>query len=384
MELANRISNIQESRSIKLAEVLWHLRQQGKKIISLNVGEADFPTPQAIVEATKKALDADCTRYSLVEGIQELREAIAAKIKSDHNLKISADHVFVGNGSKHILYNIFQTLINPGDEVIIPLPYWVTFPESVKLAGGTPVFVHTTKNQLCIENIKKALSPKTKAILINSPNNPTGAIYHEESLRELAKLAKEKDFLIISDEAYEALVYDNSKHINIAAFDEETFQRTITVQSFSKSYCMTGFRLGYMVASPPIIKGVNKLQSHLSGNNCTFAQYGALAALENSQEIVKHMVQKMEERRNLAFELTSQIFEVEKPQGAFYLFPKVESYFSQKIPNDEALAEYILKETGVALLPGTYFGTPGFLRICFASRLEDITTGLNLIKQLLS
>ena len=383
MSLAPRINSIEESRSVQLAGLIAKLRKEGKEIIGLNVGEPDFPTPEPIVTATKKALDDNHTRYSLVAGIVELREAIAKKINQDHDLKIGPEHVFLGNGSKHILYNIFQTLLGEGDEVIVPLPYWVTFPESIKLAGGVPVYIDTDHNQLNLENVKKAISPKTKAIIINSPNNPTGAVYPEEVLRELMEIAKEHDFYVISDEAYEALLYDGIKHINLGTFSEDAFNRTITVQSFSKSYCMTGFRLGYMIANTEVMKGVNKLQSHLSGNNCTFAQYGALAALEMSDQIIGDMVKVMQKRRDLAFDICKDFLDVEKPQGAFYLYADVKKYLNNDIPTDEALAEYILREAGVALLPGSFFGTPGFLRICFAPSEEEIKKGLNKVKELL-
>jgi aspartate aminotransferase len=383
MKIANRIGNIEESKSVRLSSIIAKLRGEGKKIIGLNVGEPDFPTPRPIIEATQKALSDGHTRYSLVEGILELRTAVAKKIAKDSGMDIGAEHIFLGNGSKHILYNIFQAICNEGDEVIVPIPYWVTFPESIKLAGGIPKFVHGQRNQLDLVRIEKAINSKTVAIIINSPNNPTGAVYPEEDLRQLIGLAEKYDLYIISDEAYEALIYDGQKHTYMASFSPEAFKRTITVQSFSKSYCMTGFRLGYMVAAQPITAAINKLQGHLSGNNCTFAQYGALQALEMADEIISDMVTVMEKRRNLAYELTKEIFPLEKPGGAFYLFPNVEQYLNDQIKNDEDLAEYILKETGVALLPGTYFGAPNHLRICFASSDEDIINGLGAIKRLL-
>ncbi|MCP4911866.1 MAG: pyridoxal phosphate-dependent aminotransferase [Oligoflexia bacterium] len=381
--LANRIHNIEESKSVKLAGLLSKLRKEGRDIIGLNVGEPDFTTPDRIIKATKEALDANHTRYSLVEGIHELREAIAKKVGPTLNRELSESQIFLGNGSKHILYNIFQTILNTGDEVIVPKPYWVTFPESIKLAQGTPVFVDCPKNQLSIENIERAITSKTKAIIINSPNNPTGAVYPREALEELAKLVIEKDLFLISDEAYDALVFDDIQFTSPASISDEMFKRTLTVQSFSKSYCMTGFRIGYLIADEVILKGMQKLQSHLSGNNCTFAQYGALEAIHSSDEIVKDMISKMESRRNIAYELCKELFEVEKPEGAFYLFPNVEKYLSDEIPNDEVLAEKLLLETGVALLPGTYFGSPGYIRICFATNEEEIKEGFKRMKEFL-
>ena len=382
MNFSRRIQNIEESQSIKLAKTLGQIQQQGKDVIPFYLGETDFPTPQVIIKATQKALEANQTRYSAVEGILELRQAIAHKLKRDCALPVNSENIFLGNGSKHILYNIFQTILNPGDEVLIPRPYWITFPESIKLAGGKALLVDTDqRHQLSMEKIRKALSPKTKAILINSPNNPTGVVYSKESLQALAQLALEKDFLIISDEAYEALTYEHFKAISIASLSKESFERTITVQSFSKTYSMTGFRLGYMVATTEFIKGVNKLQSHLSGNNCTFAQYGGLAALENHEEIISEILEEMNQRRQLALELATPLFKMEKPQGAFYLFADIRPYLSEKIPDDKTFALSLLEKTGVALLPGSYFGSPGFLRISFTTSLKNLYTGFSLLKK---
>lgn len=382
--IADRVAGIAESKSIKLAAVVSELRSQGKKIIGLNVGEPDFDTPAPIIDATRTALKEGRTRYSLVEGIQELRTAIAARHNNLHPRKINAKNVLISNGSKQILYNIFQTLINPGEEVIIPIPYWVTFPESVKLAGGIPVYVNTKKSQLDLVAIEAAITPKTKVIIINSPNNPSGAVYPESDLRSLAQLAKKHDLYVISDEAYEAVLFDNLNPIHMGSFDEDTFERTISVQSFSKSYCMTGFRLGYMLASEKIISAVNKLQGHLTGNNCTFAQYGALEALNMSQSIIDDMVQLMQKRRDLAYSLFSQIFpKMERPQGAFYLWPDVREMIEGKFSDDIAFAEFILREAGVAILPGSAFGAPGYLRICFAPSENEIREGFEKIKSIL-
>lgn len=383
MQLAQRIFDIEESKSIRLASILAGLKKEGKKVIGLNVGEPDFNTPQTIIDATKNALDNNHTRYSLVQGIHELRHAIVDKLSKEGPWDINCDHVFLGNGSKHILYNIFQTIINPGDEVIIPIPYWVTFPEAVKLAGGIPVFVETTNNQLDIGNIEKAITSKTKAIIINTPNNPTGAVFPKKDLMKVGDLAIKNNFYVISDEAYEALTFGQSKHVSLGSIEQKYFDVTLTVQSFSKSYCMTGFRLGYLVGPQNVIKGMHKLQSHLSGNNCTFAQYGAIEALTMDSSVIGNMIKIMEKRRDICFEIAKTFLDVEKPDGAFYLFPNVEKYFSTDIPNDEVLCEKLLEKTGVAILPGTYFGAPGFVRICFATSEEEVEEGMNLMRDFL-
>ncbi len=382
-KLADRINSIEESKSIGLSATLSDLRDRGEKIIGLNVGEPEFATPPQIIEATKKALDENKTRYSLVQGISELRLAIVKKLRKENDLDVTEKNVIIGNGSKQILYNIFQTMINPGDEVIIPAPYWVTFPESVKLAGGIPIIVNTKNHQLDLINIKNAITSKTKMIIINTPNNPTGAVYPEEDLRKLAEICVKKDIYIVSDEAYERLVFDQ-KHVSIASFGPEIFQRTLTVQTFSKSHCMTGFRLGYLVADELIINAINKLQSHLTGNNCTFSQYGAIEALQMDSSIIDGMIDIMKKRRDLAFNLAKDIFKVIQPSGAMYLFPNVDEFMGERFINDIEMANYILEKAKVAVLPGSAFGQPNHLRICFAAHEDDIKEGLRKIKEVLS
>lgn len=384
MKLADRIHSIEESKSVGLASIVANLRAEGREIISLNIGEPDFPTPDSIIKATKKALDENKTRYSLVQGIRELREGIAKKVTRDNGYEVTYENIILGNGSKHILYNIFQTMINPGDEVIIPSPYWVTFPESVKLAGGVPVFVPTRDLQLDIEEIEKAITKKTRAIIINTPNNPTGAVYPKEALQQVVELAAKYDFYIIADEAYEMLTFGDTPHVALASLGEEAFNRTLTVQSFSKSYCMTGFRVGYLVAPADVVEGMNKLQSHLSGNNCTFAQYGALEALEIHQKDLQSMIDDLEKRRDLAYELCKDIFpNTIKPQGAFYLYPSVKEFLGDRFKTDEDLAKFILTDAGVAILPGSFFGTDGYLRFSFAGSGDNIRKAFANIKAVL-
>jgi len=385
MKNSKRINNIEISKSISLSAKIAELKSLGENIIGLNVGEPDFETPPQIIQATIKALEENKTRYSLVHGLNELREKISDYLNKKYALVTEKEHIFIGNGSKHILYLIFQTLLDEGDEVIIPSPYWVTFPESVKLAGGKPVFVETNSNfQLNTQAIRDAITDKSKAILINTPNNPTGAVYSKSDLQEIVKIACEFDLKIIADEAYEILTYDNTEHINIASLSKEAFKRTLSVQSFSKSFCMTGFRIGYLCADKEFIQDVNKLQGHLSGNNCTFAQYGALAALEMDPEIINGMTRELESRRDLAYELFNQLFPMERPKGAFYLFPNVEKYIEAlNLKNCEEFALYILEKAKVAILPGSAFGMEGFVRISFAQSSDEIRAAFNRIKGIL-
>ena len=372
MPLSNRVRSIEESKTVGLATLIHDLKAQGRDIISLNVGEPDFHTHDQVKQATISAINDEQTKYSLVPGIVKLREAICTKLKKDNNIDVNIENISISNGSKQTLFNIFQTIINEGDEVIIFSPYWVTFPESIKLAGGVPIIVETINNQIDTTSIKQKISSKTKAIVVNTPNNPTGAIYPEKTLREIAKIAVENDLIVISDEAYEKLVYSDEGHFSIASIDSKTFDKTITVQSFSKSSCMTGFRIGYMAASKKIIKAVNKLQSHLTGNNCTFAQYGALAALDLEQKYYDDMKEIFKKRRDLAYSLFSKNFPCVKPEGAFYLFMDAKKYLGNKYETCDDFAKYILMEASVALVPGVAFGKSGYLRLSFAQSEEVI------------
>lgn len=385
MENSNRVKNIEESKSISLSAKIAQLKELGEDIIGLNVGEPDFSTPAPIIQATITALKENKTRYSLVQGLDQLREGIAYYLNKKYDLNANKDHILLGNGSKHILYLIFQTLLNDGDEVIIPSPYWVTFPESVKLAGGVPCFVETKENfQLDIENIENAINDKTKAILINTPNNPTGAVYNEADLKRIVDLAIKYDLKIVSDEAYEILTYNKVKHINISSLGEEAFNRTLTVQSFSKSFCMTGFRIGYLCAEKSFIDDVNKLQGHLSGNNCTFAQYGALEALRLDAGLIRILTKELESRMKLAHKLFSEFFPIEKPDGAFYLFPNVTDLLKKlNLKNSEELSLFILEKAKVAILPGIAFGKENHLRISFAQSREEIIEAHKRMKEVL-
>ncbi|WP_372655848.1 pyridoxal phosphate-dependent aminotransferase [Halobacteriovorax sp.] len=385
MENSKRVNCIEASKSISLSAKIAELKELGEDIIGLNVGEPDFATPAPIIEATITALRENKTRYSLVQGLDQLRDGIAHYLNKKYDLNANKDHILLGNGSKHILYLIFQTLLNDGDEVIIPSPYWVTFPESVKLAGGVPHFVETKENfQLDIQNIENAINDKTKAILINTPNNPTGAVYNAEDLQKVVELATKYDLKIVSDEAYEILTYNKVKHVNISSLSEEAFKRTLTVQSFSKSFCMTGFRIGYLCAEKSFIDDVNKLQGHLSGNNCTFAQYGALEALRLDAGLLRILTKELESRMKLAHNLFSEFFPIEKPDGAFYLFPNVTEMIKKlNLKNSEELSLYILEKAKVAILPGIAFGKENHLRISFAQSREEIIEAHKRMKEVL-
>ena len=383
-KLSDRIININESKSIRVAAIVEKLRAEGKKIISMSIGEPDFPAPLEIKNAVKEALDQNQTRYSLVPGLKNLRNEIAHFLNKQRHfldkINLTSENIIVSNGSKQSLYNIFQTLLNPGDEVIIPIPYWVTIPESIKLAGGIPVLVKTKNLYLDLDEIKKKITKKTKAIVYNSPNNPSGMVYSQESLIELANLAIEHDFYLISDEAYDALLFDGQKPFSLASVSQEIFERTITVQTFSKTYSMTGFRIGYLAANIELVQAMDKFQGHLTGNNCTFAQYGAIAALKMNQKTIHEMISTFEARRDLAYKLCIEIFSCVKPTGAFYLFPNVEKYYNRHIKNDEQFSEWLLEKAQVATVAGSAFGMPGHIRFSYATSEEDIKNAFGQIK----
>ena len=376
MKLSGKIQAIAGSQTVAFTTLIQQYRQEGRNIIDLAVGEPQFDTPAPVVDATKNALDAQKTRYSPVNGISELRRQLAAQFSG-----YDIDNILITNGSKQALFMIFQVICDPADEVIIPVPYWVSFIEQVKLAGGRPVPVATKNHQLDCEAIKAAITPRTKAILINSPNNPSGAVYSTGDLKKIARLADDYDLLIVVDEAYNAFVYDGIA--NTSLFDIESVRnRIIVTRSFSKSYNMTGFRIGYIAAPPQIIAALSKIQSHLSGNVCTFAQYGALAALSLDGHFLLNRQAELQQKRDMSFQTVSTLFDCIKPQGAFYLFPDV----SKVLKNDETseeLARRILKQTGVAVVAGEAFGITKHLRISFAVSEENLKNGLERIAEVL-
>jgi len=376
MKLSAKTQAIAGSQTVAFTSLIQQLRQQGRKIIDLAVGEPQFDTPPAVIDATKNALDAQKTRYSTVNGLPELRAQLASRFSG-----YDADNILLTNGSKQALYMIFQAICDPADEVIVPVPYWVSFIEQIKLAGGKPVPVATQDHQLNCEAMERAVTSRTKAILINSPNNPSGAVYPMADLQKIARLASDHNLFIVADEAYETFVYDGCKLASL--FDIEAVRnRIIVTRSFSKSYSMTGFRIGYIAAASEIIAAVSKIQSHLSGNVCTFGQYGALAALSLDRHLLSNRRSELQQRRDTAFQSISKVFECIKPKGAFYLFPDVSAVL-KKNESSETLAQRLLKQAGVAVVAGEAFGMPKHLRISFAVSEKNLEAGLQRIAEVL-
>lgn len=371
---AARVEAISESKTTRVFTLAQQLRRQGKDIVSLAVGEPDFETPKAVIRATRQALDAQATRYGPVPGIDELRILLSQGFG-----EYGPENILITNGAKQALYTLFQILCNPGDEVILPVPCWVSFTEQIKMAGGCPVPVNTVDHQIDPQAIEDAITDRTRAILINTPNNPTGAVYTKACLAQVAAIAEKHDILLISDEAYHVFTFDDRPHvglIDVAAHPD----RVITVRSFSKHYNMTGFRLGYVAAHPSIIKAMAKLQSHISGNVCTFAQYGALAAMQMDQSVVEQHRLTLERRRDMAYDLARCLFDCVKPQGAFYLFPSVTRHL-KKNETSEDLAMRLLDNAGVAVVPGEAFGGAGHIRLSFGCNETDLRKAFERIKK---
>ena len=376
MNLSKRIQSIVGSKTARFIPLLDALRRQGRPVISLAIGEPTYDTPAPVIDATKRALDRQETRYSDMAGLMDLRTALAGRFDG-----AKAENIVVFNGSKQALYTIFQSICNPGDQVIIPVPCWVSFAEQIKLAGGEPVFVKTRDHQLDIDAMAATVTTKTRAILINSPNNPTGAVYPRQGLEQIARLAIQHDLWVIADEAYDFFVYDNLPCASL--YDLEAMRdRLIVTRSFSKHYAMTGFRVGYAVAPSAVAAAMVRLQSHLTGNVCTFAQHGAMAALEMDEELLMARRVDLQRKRDLAFDQVSGLFPCIRPQGAFYLFPDISSHL-KKAETSGDFAIRILEKTAVAVVPGEDFGMDGHVRICFAAPDDQLLEAFKRIREVL-
>jgi aspartate aminotransferase len=360
MRVSSRARSVSESGTLRLSSEAARLRAGGADIVSLLEGEPDMPVPEPVARATEEAIRSGLTKYSASAGLPELRAALSRKLKDENRVEAAPADILVTNGAKQAVYEVLQALCEPGDEVLIPSPCWVTFPESVKLAGGVPVLVPCGEDhQLDPSALERAITTRTRAIILNSPNNPTGAVYPEAALRAVAALAEKRNLAIISDEAYEALVYDG-EHVSVASLGPATAARTITIQTFSKSFGMTGFRVGYAAGPSELMKAVARVHGHVTGNVCTFAQHGALAALTLGDAHRASWRAAHKARRDLAYELGSRLFACVKPQGGLFLFADA------RCPDSAALAARAL-EKGVAVVPGSAFGREGFLRLSFSA-----------------
>lgn len=374
--LANRVKTLTPSSTLAITAKAKELKEQGIDVIGLGAGEPDFNTPENILNAAKASMDAGLTKYTPAGGLPVLKKAIIDKLQRDNELTYQANEILVGVGAKHVLYTLFQVILDEGDEVIIPIPYWVSYPEQVKLAGGVPVYVEGTAAQgykITPSQLREAITNKTKAVIINSPSNPSGMIYSKEELAELAKVAEEKDILIVSDEIYEKLVYNGVEHFSIAQLSDAIKARTIVVNGVAKSHSMTGWRIGYAAGDATIIKAMTDLASHSTSNATTTAQYATVEAYNGSQETVEMMRQAFESRLEAIFPKLAAIpgFKVLKPQGAFYLLPDVsEAATKTGYASVDDFASALLTEANVAVIPGSGFGAPATMRLSYATSLE--------------
>ncbi|MEH2230675.1 MAG: pyridoxal phosphate-dependent aminotransferase [Nostoc sp.] len=382
MKLAARVSQVTPSLTLAIAAKAKVLKAEGIDVCSFSAGEPDFDTPAHIKAAAVKALEEGKTKYGAAAGEPKLREAIAHKLKTDNGLDYKAENVIVTNGGKHSLYNLIVALIDPGDEVIIPAPYWLSYPEMVTLVGGVPVIVPTdatTGYKITPEQLRKAIAPKTKLFILNSPSNPTGMVYTPDEIKALAQVVVDADIFVVSDEIYEKILYDGAEHISIGSLGKEIFDRTLISNGFAKAYSMTGWRLGYLAGPVEIIKAASSIQGHSTSNVCTFAQYGAIAALQSSQDCVEEMRQAFAKRRQVMLDRLNVIpgLSTAKPDGAFYLFPDISKTGLKSLEFCDAL----LEEHQVAVIPGIAFGADDNIRLSYATDMATIEKGMDRLEK---
>jgi len=386
MKLTTRLSEIVPSATLALTAKARALQLQGVDVVGFGAGEPDFDTPAPIKQAAIAALEAGFTKYTPTAGIPELREEICRKLLEDNSLSYEPSQVLVSCGAKHSLFNFFQAVLDPGDEVLIPSPYWVSYPEMVRLAGGRPVFVPSEEKEgfrLLADAVRPLITPRTKVLIVNSPSNPTGCGLARPELEALAALAIERDFFVVSDEIYEPLTYDGFRHVSIAALGPEIKRRTLVVNGFSKAYSMTGWRLGYAAGEKAIVAAMTTVQDHSTSNATSFAQKGAVAALRSPKETLQEWVLEFSARKDHIARLLRGIpgVRLPEPQGAFYAFANFSAYFGRTaggnpIDGSVALSDYLLSEAQVAIVPGAAFGSEEHLRLSFALSRERIGSGI--------
>ena len=393
--ISKRISAIAESATLAVDAKAKALKAAGRPVIGFGAGEPDFPTPSYIVDAAVSAAKVVANhRYTPTPGLPELREAIVRKTKRDSGYEITSDQVLVTNGGKQSVYQSFAAILDPGDEVLLPAPYWTSYPECIKLAGGIPVEVFADESQeylVTVDQLEKAITPKTKVLLFCSPSNPTGSVYSPEQVRTIAKWADEKGLWIITDEIYEHLLYDGATAPSIPVLHPGIADRTIILNGVAKTYAMTGWRVGWMIGPKDVIKAATNHQSHLSSNVANISQRAAIAALDGNLDAVKEMLAAFDRRRKLIVKMLNEIPGVQcpMPKGAFYVYPSVKGVLGKEIdgarPTSSAeLAALILEKVEVAVVPGEAFGPSGYLRLSYATSDEDIVEGVTRIKNLLS
>lgn len=384
--LATRVSTLTPSTTLAITAKAKEMKESGIDIIGLGAGEPDYNTPDNILEAAYTSMKEGKTKYTPSGGLPALKDAVINKLKRDQQLDYSRQEVMIGIGAKHVLYTLFQVILNPGDEVIIPTPYWVSYPEQVKLAEGVPVLVESsykTDFKVTAQQISDAVTDKTKAVIINSPSNPSGMIYSKEELQQIADVCKQHDLWIISDEIYEKLLYANETHISIAQLSDDAKERTLIINGVSKSHSMTGWRIGYIAGNKEVVSAMTNLASHSTSNPTTTSQYAAIEAYEGPQDAVETMRKDFESRLERVYPQLNAIpgFEVLKPQGAFYLLPVVsEAVEKTGFKTVDAFAAALLTEAKVAVIPGSGFGSPDTIRLSYATSIDLIEEAVKRIR----
>jgi aspartate aminotransferase len=394
VKLAERIARIKPSETLAITAKTNALRAQGRDVIGFGAGEPDFDTPVNIKNAAIKAIEGGFTKYTPVTGTDELKDAIVAKLKQDNSLDYKRSQIVVSCGAKHTLYNLAQALFEEGDEVIIPSPYWVSYPDIVVLAGASPVYVTTDEKdgfKMKPQQLSSAISERTRAVIINSPSNPTGAAYSPDELKSLAKVLLDKDILVITDDIYEKIFYAGFAFANIASAEERIKDKTIVVNGVSKTYAMTGWRIGYAACSEEIASAMNKIQSQSTSNPTSIAQKAALEAISGDQSAVPQMVNEFSRRRDFIVGALNAIDGIKcfSPEGAFYVFPNVSGVYGRafqgkKITNSAEFIDFLLDEANVAAVPGAAFGSDDHIRLSYATSMKNIEEGIRRIKNAVS
>jgi aspartate/methionine/tyrosine aminotransferase len=394
LDISKRANRITVSQTVNIASKAILMKRQNIDVIDLSVGEPDFPTPNHIKAAAKKAIDDDLTKYTLNSGIVELRQAIAQKLRDDYQLNYEIDEIIVSNGAKQCIINAILSLVNSGDEVLIPAPYWVSYPEMVKLAEGEPKIIQTKEQnglKLSPDELQDSISDRTKALILCNPGNPTGLVYSREELEQLADIIESNHIYIIADEIYEKLTFDNLPFVSPAAISPQMKHNTVIVNGVSKAYAMTGWRIGYAAGNRKIIEAANRIQSHSTSNASTISQYASLEALTGPQDEIINMRSEFEKRRNYVFNRLNAIKDISchKPAGAFYVFPNIAAFFGrsfngQYINDSYEFCDYILQEAKVTVIPGTAFGSDDHIRISYATSMHNLEKGMNRLEQVLA
>ncbi len=388
MTISKRVKGIAPSLTLEITAKAKKLKSEGVSVIGFGAGEPDFNTPDYINDSAKKAIDIGFTKYTPASGMAELKNAICQKFKTDNNLDYTPDQIIISTGAKSSLFHTISAIVDDGEEVILPSPYWLTYPELIGLAGGKTVYVKTTAEtgyKMTAEQLKSAITDKTKALILNSPSNPTGAVYSEQEIKAIAKVCEEAGIYVISDEIYEKLIYGGEKHYSIACVSDYTKEHTVVINGMSKSYAMTGWRIGYLAGPKDIVKAISGMQSHTTSNACSISQYASVTALTapEGKDFIQKMQKVFDERRKFMIERLAKMqgIIVAEPKGAFYVFVNVSSYYGKKyndtvINGSLSFSDMALKE-GVALIPGIAFGDDDCIRLSYAISIEDIQEGLN-------